>query len=717
MLHTKRPKKEKNIMVAVSAAAIVFLAAGGILGLLSAKEMRNAVTRQFNEEQLVVAHFVKRHVEKELDFLKKEIALLAGEISERSFDPAHLDKKIQQAHSHVLEVGVRKIEIVDVEKNERHIHTLFAVQPEKRAPDPNTYEPPYIRSIGNRDVWVSPPRLKSNEMMLALGVSLEKQYGKMVLFHVDITWLLSRLLKDIRSGKTGYAWIIDDNGTFLYHPDRAFIGKNAFKVREETYPDISFAKINFIQKEKMLKGLEGTGWYSSGWHRGVTGEIKKLIAFCPVVIAHTPSRRWSVAVVAPILEIEDAVRKGYLVQFVMQGLIILAVGSGASFIIFFERRWSRRLGETVARRTEAFKRSEERYRSLVESAEDFIFTVDPGGTLKSINSFTAKFFGGRPDDFIGEHLSKLFDETVVKKQTRLIRLVTGFGKSVRDEFELTLGDHPVWIDANFMPLKNNDGKINAILCIARDITENKSLEKQLVNTEKLASLGTLAAGVAHEVNNPLGVILGFCDLLLQKADKNSQTYQDLKTIERQGLHCKEVIENLLSFSRVRVGSSEYSDLNLCIDEIINVVKHTLEMNEIELVTDQAENLPPVRGDSRQLQQVFLNLINNAIAAMENGGVLKIRSRFQRRGRMAVIDFSDNGTGIAPENMDRIFEPFFTTKPEGEGTGLGLFVSYGIVNKFGGSLSCVSSTVDDPEKAGSARGTTFTIQLPVKQGEG
>jgi PAS domain S-box-containing protein len=379
---------------------------------------------------------------------------------------------------------------------------------------------------------------------------------------------------------------------------------------------------------------------------------------------------------------------------------------GASAILFFEKRSARALETRVDQRTEELKRSEEKYRSLVESAEDFIFTVDSEGLFHSMNSFTASFFGGRPEQFIGKGLASLFSEKVAQEQIKLIKLVYSHGKSVRGEFEVDLGEHKIWISANFMPLKNEQEVVNSVLCIARDITENKYLERQLINTEKLASLGTLAAGVAHEVNNPIGVILGFCDLLLRKADKTSQTYEDLETIERQGLHCKQVVENLLSFARLGEGQSEHSDINECIEDIIKVVKHTLEMHSVDLVLGLAENLSLVSGDSRQLQQVFLNLINNSIYAMPAGGTLKVRTYLERPTRKVVIQVEDDGIGIKEEDMDHIFEPFFTTKPEGEGTGLGLFVSYGIITKYGGTIDCVShhSSTLKP------RGTTFTVRL-------
>ena len=324
-----------------------------------------------------------------------------------------------------------------------------------------------------------------------------------------------------------------------------------------------------------------------------------------------------------------------------------------------------------------------------------------------MNSFTANFFGGHPDDFVGKHLASVFSEHTAEKQLKLIRLVYQHGKSLREEFEIQLEEHPIWISANFMPIKNDRGKVGSILCIARDVTENKNLERQLVNAEKLASLGTLAAGVAHEVNNPLGVILGFTDILLRKTVKDSQDYEDLKTIERQGFHCKEVVENLLSFARLEEGSLGHADVNACLEDILKIVRHVLQMNRIDLVVRLTGDLPPARADGRQLQQVFLNVINNAVAAMPEGGTLTIYSRHEKRQRRIAIQFRDTGCGIKPSDIDHIFEPFFTTKPEGQGTGLGLFVSYGIIAKYGGTIDCFSQHGDNPDKP---CGTTFTVKL-------
>jgi len=679
------------------------------MGIKSGRQVRALVADQFNQEQLVIARNISLLVERELNLLKREIRLLGKNISADPFDPGDCQAKIQESFPHVIENGVLRMEVADLAGGNSYIFLPYT-QSSIHASAPDTLTELQPENRPRRDVAISRPKIRPYGLSLNFSMPLQDSDTLFLIFEVNISWFLTPFIKDIRSGKTGYAWIIDEGGTFLFHPMSDFVGKNAFEIRAEKDPTIPFGIINFIQKEKMLAGLEGTDGYISGWHRGLVGKMKKLIAYAPLTVSDNPPQRWSVAVVAPAEEIEDALKKGDLWQWLLQGFVLTVILLGAGAILFVAFRWSRTLEKTVAQRTAELKTSEGKYRSLVESAEDFIFTVDDGGRFQSMNSFTATFFGGWTEQFLNKPLDSLFPKDVAEKQSRLVRHVFAMGKSARDEFKIDLGETEIWLSANFMPIKNEDGRTGSVLCIARDITESKNLEKQLINAEKLASLGTLAAGVAHEVNNPLGVILGFCDILLRKTDKNSQDYEDLKTIERQGFHCKEVVENLLSFARFGEGDYEYSDLNHCLLEIIKVVQHNMEMNNIELTTRFTDDIPLVKGEFRQLQQVFLNLINNAVAAMEGGGALLVKTDFEKGSRKAVVQFQDNGIGIRPEDLDHIFEPFFTTKPEGAGTGLGLFVSYGIISKYGGSIDCISS----PETGlGKKRGTLFTIKLLTK----
>jgi signal transduction histidine kinase len=204
-------------------------------------------------------------------------------------------------------------------------------------------------------------------------------------------------------------------------------------------------------------------------------------------------------------------------------------------------------------------------------------------------------------------------------------------------------------------------------------------------------------------------MLGFCDLLLEKIDPGTMEYNDLKTIERHGLHCKSIVDELLSFARITDETEEYCDVNANVDAIVSVVRHTVNMNNIDLKVDLSDGLPKVRGDSRGLQQVLLNLINNAIFAMAGSGALAITSRAGKHHDHVEIRVQDNGRGIPREFMEKIFDPFFTTKKVGDGTGLGLFVSYGIIAKHGGTIACESrAAAESPAESG----TTFTISLPT-----
>jgi len=360
---------------------------------------------------------------------------------------------------------------------------------------------------------------------------------------------------------------------------------------------------------------------------------------------------------------------------------------------------------------ETAKLQEERYQALIEDVADGFYEVDLRGNFKFFNDALCRIFGYPRHAIQDRNFRDFLDEENARVAFEAFNRIFKEGGSVADiSWEVIRpNSERRFLEISAKLIVDGEGRKAGFRGIARDITETKNLQRQLVNAEKLASLGTLAAGVAHEINNPLGVILGFCELLLRKTEKGTQQYEDLETIERQGLLCKETVENLLSFARSEKQRREYSDLNAGIEEIAKIVRHLLEKSGITLVLDLGENLPPVKGDARQLQQVFLNLITNAMAAMETGGTLTIRSLLERSTRRAVALFQDTGTGIPPDHIDHIFEPFFTTKPEGQGTGLGLFVSYGIITGYGGTIECTST----PATAlGKQPGTVFTVKLPT-----
>jgi signal transduction histidine kinase len=246
--------------------------------------------------------------------------------------------------------------------------------------------------------------------------------------------------------------------------------------------------------------------------------------------------------------------------------------------------------------------------------------------------------------------------------------------------------------------------------------ELKEAQALLIQTEKMAAVGQLAAGVAHELNNPLGGILGYSQFAIEKiSSKTPQnlTSQDVSTytqylrdIECQSQRCKTIVQNLLKFARASVEDSfEPLNLNVVLQDTLVFTQHQLDMAKVKLVLELADSLPSIMGSSNQLQQVCTNIILNALHSMPKGGELRIATRVgQTESRkMAEIEFRDTGCGISQEQLSKIFEPFYTTKKPGEGTGLGLSVSYGIIKDHNGEILVDSKT---------GQGTTFRVMIPA-----
>jgi len=231
--------------------------------------------------------------------------------------------------------------------------------------------------------------------------------------------------------------------------------------------------------------------------------------------------------------------------------------------------------------------------------------------------------------------------------------------------------------------------------------ELKEAQAQLIQSEKLASIGQLAAGVAHEINNPLGVMLGFSQVILKKLPEDDPLRKPLTSIEREGLRCKKIIQGLLDFSRRSTPALQPMNLNDALEAACEFIEHQITLDNIQVIKGLTPELPPIRADGNQLQQVFVNLIINAYQAMSQGGELRITTRAV--GDQVQAIFADTGSGIPAEVLKHIFDPFFTTKEVGKGTGLGLSVSYGIIESHGGKIEVESQV---------GVGTTFIVTLPA-----
>jgi signal transduction histidine kinase len=365
-------------------------------------------------------------------------------------------------------------------------------------------------------------------------------------------------------------------------------------------------------------------------------------------------------------------------------------------------------------KVEEYERLKEFSENIVESINVGILAADLDDRVESWNSQIEKLTGIPRDAAVGRRLSELFPNDLFERfdQARGQIGVQNIYKFVLQPAIPGLsapsngngngnsnGMHIV--NLAIAPLVSKESRQIGRLIIFDDITDRDELERRLVQADKLSSIGLLAAGVAHEVNTPLAVISTYAQMLAKQVSGDDQKSKLLEKIAKQTFRASEIVNSLLNFSRTSPTEFVDVDLNRVIRETLTLVEHQLQKASVEVKLSLDPSLPPVKGNSGKLQQVFLNLFLNARDAMEKGGILAVKT-WETNGT-AHLDVADTGQGIAPENLARIYDPFFTTKAAKKGTGLGLSVTYGIIREHGGAIEVES-------ELGS--GTRFHVELPL-----
>ncbi|MFH1146511.1 MAG: response regulator [Pseudomonadota bacterium] len=343
---------------------------------------------------------------------------------------------------------------------------------------------------------------------------------------------------------------------------------------------------------------------------------------------------------------------------------------------------------------ERVKMTEQKYRSLVEEINDGYFVLQDRRLVYANKTF-AEMLQYEPDEIRGLDFTCFLD---LEAYSRLEKMALGTHNNGQEEFCLRSKDSEVPVEVR-VTQTYRDGQLS-LVGICRDIRERKALWDKMMRTEKLASLGGLIAGIAHELNNKLTPVLAYAELL-EESDLNPQDRRRIETIAKSAMGAKKIVQSLLLFTRQEKPHKKLVDINEVIQNTLNLMHYQLHNDNISLKLDLAPGLPDLFADFHQMEQVFLNVIKNAFEAMEGrGGELSIRST--RNDQNVLVEIGDTGVGIPSEAMPVIFDPFFTTKEEGKGTGLGLSLCHGIIQEHGGDVS-VSS------RQGK---TTFQIRLPL-----
>ncbi len=340
---------------------------------------------------------------------------------------------------------------------------------------------------------------------------------------------------------------------------------------------------------------------------------------------------------------------------------------------------------------------------ILNTTQSMILVLDTAGLISYANRRCYEA-GYREDELIGHRLMD-WVEAAQRGDFEAALETTAHGQQVENlELQVRRSDGSIGhFSISLSPMRDDQNTVNNVVVVMTDITDAVLLQAKLAHSEKMATIGRLVSGVAHEVNNPLAAILGFTDLLLENPEIPASAQEDLKIILQETQRTKDIVQDLLSFARQRPVQRELVQVNAVLRQTIKLRSYDFASHGVEVAEDFDEALAPVLGDGQQLQQVFLNILNNAYdAVQETGRRGRIGIRTQGRGNSIEVVVTDNGTGI--RDPQRIFDPFFTTKQAGKGTGLGLSICYGIVRAHGGEILCLNNS--------DGEGSTFTVRIPL-----
>jgi two-component system NtrC family sensor kinase len=356
--------------------------------------------------------------------------------------------------------------------------------------------------------------------------------------------------------------------------------------------------------------------------------------------------------------------------------------------------------------------------NIIMSSVDGIVVVDSRGVPLIFNEGAERILGYKAEEIIGnrDNFRKFYPAPAAAEMMRRMRS-DEYGppdklNTTRITFINKNGEEvPVNFSATIIRERGEEVGSVGIFTDLREILkvhqELEAVQSQLVHTEKIASLGRMAAGVAHEINNPLAGILIYAELLQRDLGEEAAYRENLDVIINQTMRCQQIVNRLLDFSRLTLGQKKLFDVNDVIQRVVELISHQAFFHNIKVIRQLNPELPQIIGDPGQLQQVFSNLLLNAADAMTGSGEITITTGPAPFGDGVVLTFADTGSGIPPDIIDKIFEPFFTTKPPGKGTGLGLSIVYGVIQRHGGSIEAESRP---------GGGTTFTVRLPLESTE-
>ncbi len=738
-----RTLREKGILTPASVVLgfLVILSLIIILGQFFHQTLQAEMADQFNKQQLLLAQQIAINVESFLDHVYKDISVISRlpDVDRPPISPSSREV-IEGIHYHLesdILVTIRILDrrgtiLYDSAFPEREGGDLSAADYFQKARSLSRHEriitdllEPADQKTASKQFIMATPLYRS------AGGGSAPRFSGLVLAILSLDGITQKYLAPVKSGARGYAWMMDSTGALLYHPTQPqMVGKNLYRADKTCFQ----CHRSFDTEKKMIEGKAET--YG---HYEAPGGENKLDAYYRIPVG---SRSWIVVVSAPYSEVIALMHKSTtFYSFLIISIFLTTLVATGVFIVNYKKRIK---AEEKAMHLENQRRLEQEIvvaknylENIIENTRTNLMVLDRDLVVRTVNSAQATTLGKTKEQVLGRPFLSLFPQGLkpyegIPIDALLQKTLTGGRSFEVKEYSLTgIQPDPLYLDMIVSPLLIAGDSTGIVITstnvtkrvlleealkkytveledkVDRETATARKLEQQVLHSEKLAALGRLAAGVAHEIGNPLTSISTFAQLLREMAtDEFSQ--QSLDTINKHIQRINDIVRQMSTFARPGAASVKLHQVNDILSSSLDLMRLDKRMkSNITIAENLDRGLPRTLIDEGQIAQVFINIILNALDAMPEGGTLTVTSRktLDDQGRDAIaFSFSDTGTGISKADLERIFDPFYTTKEAGKGTGLGLSVSYNIVKRFRGDIK-VHSVV--------GKGTTFTVILPVQ----
>lgn len=638
------------------------------LNVIFHESLREELVEQYNKQQLLIAKAVADSVYRTLDHVKEESVNLAKLLTKKGLKGDELEDFITTAFEEVNKETENTIILTDKEGK-----VIYSTIKGITLSEDEVSLLKKGKELKEGEVFFNEMVKKERRLKMVTPVIKGEELIGILLVTINIDAINRKFLSYIKSGERGYAWMIDASGTLIYHPTQPdMIGNNLYRAKEEC-----FRCHHSFDLEKMVLG----GNIDYGRYIAPTGE-DKILAFSRINIGNI---KWTVCVSSPYTEVISITSRSMRLYSILVVAIFTTVFLGALIIVLINRR---RVNAEMESKN-AILLEKKKLDTIVSAIGSGLMLLDNNNKILWVNK-TLKEWAG---DIEGKECNVVYPADPGKSQ----ELIT------HDLYKGMFGRRKGIFQITSAPVKDSDGKVVGMLKLIQDVTDIKKLEEGILRSERLAAIGRLVAGVAHEIGNPLTSISSFVQILKEKA-QDEFTRDSLETVHYHIKRISDIMGQMLQLSKLPEMDIKDRDVNSIINSTLEIIKYDKRIKEIEIRKELTDKLPPVYVDEGYLSQVFINLILNAVDAIEDStGIITIRST--KENRSVIVEFADTGIGIPEEHIESIFDPFFTTKEKG--TGLGLSISYEILKRFGGEIKVKSQV---------GRGSVFSVILPVKEAE-